>query len=197
MFGLPPWFERHLARHTAAIPKGFLRFYVIMLLSEKPMSGSEIIEEISKRTGGLWKPSPGSIYPLLAWLRDRGLIREIPSEDGGMKRYELTEKGKKMLDQHRRIVMGIRRGHRMPPRHMPPPPPFPKSFVVPFLLSLYSERARDLVELMRELFRVLFEFKLNIEYRYSKDILEEFKGLLRQFIDKIKEINRRLEGESE
>ena len=54
------------------------------------MSGSELMEEIEKHTGGHWKPSPGSIYPLLSWLQDNGYIKELPSENG-LKRYELTQ----------------------------------------------------------------------------------------------------------
>jgi hypothetical protein len=63
---------RRLLRHTASVPKGFLRHYVLNLLREKPMSGSELMDEIEEETGGRWKPSPGSLYPLLAWFRDRG-----------------------------------------------------------------------------------------------------------------------------
>ena len=44
------------------------------------MSGSEIMEELEKRTGGRWKPSPGSVYPLLAWLLESGYTEEVPKE---------------------------------------------------------------------------------------------------------------------
>jgi len=81
-------------RHTAAVPKGFLRYYVLKLLNEKPMSGSEMMSEIEKQTNGCWKPSPGSIYPLIAWLQDQGHIKEAPEQEAGIKRYTLTEQGK-------------------------------------------------------------------------------------------------------
>jgi len=86
---LPPF--RHWLRHMAAVPKGYLRYQVLELLNEKPMSGSEIMNEIEKRTGGCWKPSPGSVYPLLAWLQDNGYVREVPVEESGVKRYTLTD----------------------------------------------------------------------------------------------------------
>jgi DNA-binding PadR family transcriptional regulator len=68
------------------------------MLSEKPMSGMEIIEEIETKTGS-WKPSPGSIYPLLAWLVKKGFTKELPRDEMGSKRYVFTEKGKKFLQQ--------------------------------------------------------------------------------------------------
>ncbi|RLI42575.1 hypothetical protein DRO59_03770 [Candidatus Bathyarchaeota archaeon] len=58
---LPPNSFRHWIRHTASVPKGFLRYYVLKMLKEKPMSGSEIMREIERETGGRWKPSPGSV----------------------------------------------------------------------------------------------------------------------------------------
>jgi len=84
----------------ASVPKGFLRYYVLRLLNEKPMSGSEIMNEIAKRTDGHWKPSPGSIYPLIAWLQDKGYAKEVPEQEAGIKRYTLTDQGKMFLQEH-------------------------------------------------------------------------------------------------
>ena len=88
---------RRWLRHTASVPKGLLRFYVFKLLKDKPMSGSEIMEAVKKQTGGQWKPSPGSVYPLLTWLRENNYTKELPKEVTGIKRYMLTEKGEKFL----------------------------------------------------------------------------------------------------
>ena len=81
-------------RRTAGVPRGLLRFLVLNLLMEKPMSGVEIVEEIERETGGRWKPSPGSTYPLLAWFQEKGYTRESPAGESGMKRYVLTAEGK-------------------------------------------------------------------------------------------------------
>lgn len=81
-------------KRTGGVPRGLLRFLVLNMLSKKPMSGVEIVETIEEGTGGRWKPSSGSIYPLLARLNDRGYTNEVPSEESGMKRYQLTDKGK-------------------------------------------------------------------------------------------------------
>jgi DNA-binding PadR family transcriptional regulator len=90
--------RRNWLRHNAMVPKGFLRYHVLEALKEKSMSGSELMEEIQKNTGGNWKPSPGSIYPLLAWLQDNRYVKELPHENG-LKRYELTQSGKDFLEE--------------------------------------------------------------------------------------------------
>jgi DNA-binding PadR family transcriptional regulator len=69
------------------------------MLTKKPMSGVEIVEVIEKETGGRWKPSSGSIYPLLARLQGRGYTTEAPSEETGLKRYALTTKGKALFEK--------------------------------------------------------------------------------------------------
>ncbi len=68
---------------------GGLRTFVLNLVYEKPMRGSEIMEEMGRRTMGWWKPSPGSIYPLLSKMEEDGYIAR--SEDG---RYQITEQGR-------------------------------------------------------------------------------------------------------
>ena len=72
---------RHWMRHTAMVPKGFLRFQLLKMLLERPMSGSEIMSELESETNGYWKPSPGSIYPLLAWLQDQTYIKEADQKE--------------------------------------------------------------------------------------------------------------------
>ncbi len=55
------------------------------------MHGYEMIQELDQRTGGVWRPSPGSVYPTLQLLEDEGLI--TPETTGGRKAYSLTEAG--------------------------------------------------------------------------------------------------------
>jgi len=64
---------------------------VLALLSDRPMHGYEMIQELQTRTGGVWKPSPGSVYPTLAMLEDEGLVRSETVD--GKKLYELTPAG--------------------------------------------------------------------------------------------------------
>lgn len=178
-----PWFKKHLERHTAFIPKGFLRFYALKLLSEKPMSGSEIMEEIERRTDGHWRPSPGSIYPLLAWLRDKGLVKEVSSEEG-VKRYSITEEGKKLLEEEKKFL-GLREKFGKP--HF-------FTFLIPFWLSMYSSKMVEIRMHLKDLFKELFLFKKNMEFNFSEKALKELQDALKQFIDKVKTINRKFAG---
>jgi DNA-binding PadR family transcriptional regulator len=72
--------------------RGNTRAAVLGLLLERPMHGYEMISELEARTGGVWRPSPGSIYPTLQLLEDEGLITS--EESGGRKRFTLTEAGR-------------------------------------------------------------------------------------------------------
>ena len=71
--------------------RGNVRAAILALLTERPMHGYEMIKEIDNRTGGVWSPSPGSVYPTLQLLEDEGLITS--EESGGRKRFTLTEAG--------------------------------------------------------------------------------------------------------
>ncbi|MEM0370448.1 MAG: PadR family transcriptional regulator [Pyrobaculum sp.] len=79
----PPW---------AFVWKRGLRELVLWSLSEKSMNGAEIIRAIEEYTWGFWRPSPGSVYPLLKQLEAEGLVSK--REDG---RYVLTEAGKNVV----------------------------------------------------------------------------------------------------
>ena len=70
--------------------KGFLSFLILWMLRETKMNGSEITDEIEERKGRRF--SPGTIYPVLKKLKEKGLI--IDDEE---KRYSLTENGEKEL----------------------------------------------------------------------------------------------------
>jgi DNA-binding PadR family transcriptional regulator len=72
--------------------RGDVRAAVLALLAERPMHGYEMIREISERSDGAWRPSPGSVYPLLQQLADEELVTE--AEGSGSKRlFTLTDKG--------------------------------------------------------------------------------------------------------
>jgi DNA-binding PadR family transcriptional regulator len=71
--------------------RGDIRAAVLRLLSEQPMHGYQIIQELSARSGGAWTPSAGSVYPTLQLLADEGLV--VAEETGGKKVFSLTEAG--------------------------------------------------------------------------------------------------------
>ena len=78
-------------------PKGVLRLAALRLLSESSMSGADLSRQISKVTGGDWKPGPGSVYLVLADLLKKGLIAELPKREGNVRRYIVSSKGKEEL----------------------------------------------------------------------------------------------------
>ena len=96
-------------RMPHAIPRGFLKHYILKLLSDRPMHGYEIMDEMEKRSNGLWRPSAGSIYPSLMWLEDKGLIEEVPSaeKERGKKAYRITERGRDVLKEHMKHIEEI------------------------------------------------------------------------------------------
>lgn len=71
--------------------RGDVRQAILALLAEAPMNGYQIIQALAERTGGIWKPSPGAIYPALNQLTDEGLIEAHEAE--GFKGFRLTEAG--------------------------------------------------------------------------------------------------------
>ena len=79
--------------------RGDVRAAALALLSEQPLNGYQIIQEIGERSGGVWRPSPGSVYPALQQLEDEGLIRAEAGE-GGRRAYQLTDEGRAYAESH-------------------------------------------------------------------------------------------------
>jgi len=81
------------------VRRGDVRAAALALLSEQPQNGYQIIQQIAERSGGVWRPSPGSVYPALQQLEDEGLIRSV--ERGGRRSFELTDAGRDHVEAHR------------------------------------------------------------------------------------------------
>jgi DNA-binding PadR family transcriptional regulator len=98
--GNPPPFGAPWARGPRA-PKarrGDVRAAILAVLADAPRNGYQIIQEIAERSRGVWKPSPGSIYPTLQQLEDEGLVRA--EENAGRRAYALTEEGRAYVAEH-------------------------------------------------------------------------------------------------
>jgi DNA-binding PadR family transcriptional regulator len=80
------------ARRRGRRGRGDVRAAILALLAERPMHGYEMIQELEARTGGVWRPSPGSVYPTLQLLEDEGLI--AGEEGEGRRRFALTDAGR-------------------------------------------------------------------------------------------------------
>jgi DNA-binding PadR family transcriptional regulator len=92
----------HAARGGPVIPpfgggrgrrrRGDVRTALLLLLAEEPRNGYQLMQEIEQRSGGNWRPSPGSVYPILAQLEDEGLIRAVDRD--GTRLFEITDQGR-------------------------------------------------------------------------------------------------------
>jgi DNA-binding PadR family transcriptional regulator len=71
--------------------RGDIRAAILALLAEQPMHGYQIMQELSERSGGAWRISPGSVYPTLSQLEDEELVRA--EQQGGKRVFSLTEAG--------------------------------------------------------------------------------------------------------
>ncbi|WP_425567505.1 PadR family transcriptional regulator [Salinactinospora qingdaonensis] len=81
--------------------RGDVRTGILLLLAEEPRSGYEIIREGRERSRGAWRPSPGSVYPMLQQLQDEGLVRPAAgSGDNRRRPFELTEEGRSYVDDN-------------------------------------------------------------------------------------------------
>ena len=85
---------------------GDLKFVVLNLLAEKPRHGYEIIKELEDRFGGAYSPSPGTVYPTLSLLEDLGYASAVV-EEGNRKVFEITDAGRKYLEDNRSVVDDI------------------------------------------------------------------------------------------
>jgi DNA-binding PadR family transcriptional regulator len=79
--------------------RGDIRAASLLLLAEEPRNGYGLMQVLEERSGGVWRPSPGSVYPALAQLEDEGLIRSV--EHDGRKTFELTDEGRAHVEEHR------------------------------------------------------------------------------------------------
>lgn len=79
--------------------RGDVRAAVLVLLAEEPRNGYGLMQEIEERSGGTWRPSPGSMYPTLQQLEDEGLVVAVDRE--GRKLFELTDAGRAHVEERR------------------------------------------------------------------------------------------------
>jgi DNA-binding PadR family transcriptional regulator len=90
---------RGFGGHRRRMRRGDVRAALLVLLAEEPQTGYGLMEEIERRSGGAWRPSPGSVYPTLQQLEDEGLV--TTGEGTGRQPYELTAEGRSHVEEHR------------------------------------------------------------------------------------------------
>lgn len=84
--------------------RGHVRGALLTLLAEAPSNGYGLIKTISERTEGVWRPSPGSVYPTLQQLLDEGLIS--PAGPDG-RDFSLTDAGRAYVEENRAGLDGV------------------------------------------------------------------------------------------
>jgi DNA-binding PadR family transcriptional regulator len=89
-------------RHGGRRPRGDVRAAILVLLDEEPRNGYGIMQEIEERSAGAWRPSPGSVYPVLQQLEDEGLVKA--DESGERKLMGLTDAGREYVEERRRAL---------------------------------------------------------------------------------------------
>jgi DNA-binding PadR family transcriptional regulator len=109
--GSPPWLAGLFglaAQEQARAPRarrGDVRVAILAVLADGPLNGYQVIQEISERTGGAWRPSPGSVYPTISQLEDEGLVEG--DDERGRRTLRLSEQGRGYLDDHPDEVAGV------------------------------------------------------------------------------------------
>ena len=79
--------------------RGDVRAALLVLLSEEPRNGYQLMQAIEDRSDGAWRPSPGSVYPTLQQLEDEGLV--VAADHEGQRVFELTDAGREIVAQRR------------------------------------------------------------------------------------------------
>ena len=104
--GPPPWLQGLIglaqsggtATRGPRVRRGDVRAAILDVLATEPMNGYQIIQQIAERSGGAWKPSPGSVYPTVQQLEDEGLVEGTASE--GRRLLTLTDAGRAYVEEH-------------------------------------------------------------------------------------------------
>src|SRR5690606_27531024 len=94
-------------RRGRVFDSGELQLVVLELIGEQSRHGYELIREIETRSGGLYAPSPGMIYPTLSLLLEIGLIEEIET-GSARKSFAITKAGRDHLAENEPVLAGAR-----------------------------------------------------------------------------------------
>jgi DNA-binding PadR family transcriptional regulator len=109
--GPPPWVAGlfGLAQQEQSrgprVRRGDVRVAILAVLADGPLNGYQVIQEIGERTGGAWRPSPGSVYPTISQLEDEGLLEG--DDERGRRTLRLSDAGREYLADHADDVAGV------------------------------------------------------------------------------------------
>lgn len=114
--GTPPWisglfgFGESEHRRGPRVRRGDVRHAILDVLrsaalAEESINGYQVIQQIADRSGGAWRPSPGSVYPTVQQLEDEGLVSV--AEGQGRRVLGLTGEGTTYVEQHADELAGV------------------------------------------------------------------------------------------
>ncbi len=110
--GPPPWLTglfglvgQDSPPRGPRVRRGDVRVAILAVLSEEPLNGYQVIQQISERTDGAWRPSPGSVYPTISQLEDEGLIEG--DDERGRRTLRLSDEGRAYLASHAEEVAEV------------------------------------------------------------------------------------------
>jgi DNA-binding PadR family transcriptional regulator len=144
------------------------------------MSGSELMEKLQSYTGGFWKPSPGSIYPLLSWLQENNYIAELPA-DNGLKRYELTANGKALLNEQKNVMQKFEEIMGKPQQ------PFGNLF-----MRLSPEKADQVRETMKRTGAAMFRLGTVLQENLSEQAVDEAIQAVNEAAERIEQVTKKI-----
>lgn len=146
--------------------RGEIRYLVLDAIRERPRHGYEVIQHIEQRAGGSYRPSPGVIYPTLQMLEELGHARVVEAE--GRKAYEITDEGKKDLEQSGRAV---------------------EDFYQRFDEEPWEHHAEDFAEVMWRIARLVKTFKRGARRgRMTPEMLRGIRAVLDQALNGIEDV---------
>jgi DNA-binding PadR family transcriptional regulator len=102
--GPPPWIAELFGlaqgqpQRGPKVRRGDVRAAILDMLKDEPLNGYQLISQIAERSGGRWKPSPGSVYPTIQQLEDEGLVEA--DDERGRRTLRLTEDGRRYVEEH-------------------------------------------------------------------------------------------------
>ncbi|MBF4767681.1 PadR family transcriptional regulator [Nocardioides agariphilus] len=109
--GPPPWVAELFGlaqgqqQRGPKVRRGDVRAAILDMLREEPMNGYQLISQIAERSGGAWKPSPGSVYPTIQQLEDEGLVEA--DDERGRRTLRLTDEGRAYVESHPDELAGV------------------------------------------------------------------------------------------
>ena len=144
------------------------------------MSGAEIVEVIEQETRGFWKPSSGSIYPLLARLQERGCTTESSIGESGLKRYILTDEGKTFFKKQ------VQLGHKFLTK---------LEYLVPILLGGFHfnanhEHLRVTGDAAKRLAKIFIDARTTIPDNLTPQDAERIAAILNDCADQLESFTR-------